>query len=198
MAFTFFFRDRHTLDLIGRHVAPHFRGKHYVHIWDAGCANGAEPYSLAMILREQLSEFAFRNVRIWATDVDPQFGAIVGLGRYRQDEVRRSPAPFRERYFGPSEERGYVEVAEALRRAVRFQQHDLRSLRPIRDGLALIVCKNVLLHLRGEQVVEVVRMFRHALGLGGFLAIERTQALPIEASTWFRQVTPEGQLFQRV
>jgi len=197
MAFTYFFRDARTLDLIARHVIPHLRGKRYVDVWDAGCATGAEAFSLAMVLRENMSEFVFRNVRIWATDIDEQFAAIVSRGQYEEEEVKRIPGELLEKYFAPAEETGRVVVAEPLRRAVTFHHHDLTSLEPIREGLCLIVCKNVLLHLRSEQVTPVFKMFRDALDMGGFLVTEQTQKMPARASAWFRRVCPEGQVFQR-
>ncbi len=52
MAFTYFFRDLQTLHLIRDQVVPSLRTSRYIHIWDAGCAHGPEPYTLAIILRE--------------------------------------------------------------------------------------------------------------------------------------------------
>jgi chemotaxis protein methyltransferase CheR len=198
MAFTYFFRDMHTLQLIEQQVIPQVKNRRYLNIWDAGCATGAEPYSIAMLFRENMSEFLFRNVRICATDIDEHFGAVIRNGMYREEEVKRLPAGLLGKYFAPAEAPDHYQIAEPIRNAVSFQKHDLTSLQPIRDDFCLIVCKNVLLHIRGEQVVEIVRMFRGALAKGGFLAVEQTQILPPEASCWFRRVTPNGQVFQRV
>ncbi len=40
MAFTYFFRDRQTLELIARHILPDLKRRRYINIWDAGCAMG--------------------------------------------------------------------------------------------------------------------------------------------------------------
>jgi chemotaxis protein methyltransferase CheR len=197
MAFTFFFRDMHTLQLITQHVVPHLRGRQYVHVWDAGCANGAEPYSLAMLLHTHMSEFSFRNVRIWATDLEAQFAEVVQRGAYREEEVKRVPTTFLDRYFGPDEAPGFLQIAAVLRRAISFTQHDLMSLAPIREDLSMIVCKNVLLHLPRPALPQVFRMFHDALCPGGFLILEQTQKLPPEAVPWFEQMTGDGQVFRR-
>jgi len=55
MAFTFFFRDLPTLNGIRNHVIPKLKDNQYINVWDAGCAMGPEPYSLAIIFRENLS-----------------------------------------------------------------------------------------------------------------------------------------------
>lgn len=198
MAFTYFFRDMHTLRLIEKRVIPQLRNRRYLSVWDAGCATGAEPYSLAIIFRENMGEFLFRNVRIYATDIDDGFGAVVSAGLYREEEVKRIPRSLLEKYFVPAEVSGHFAIAKPIRNAVTFLRHDLTSLQPIRSGLCLIVCKNVLLHLSAEQVAPVIKMFHAALGEGGFLIMEQTQKMPWQAKTGFRRVAAGGQVFQRM
>jgi chemotaxis protein methyltransferase CheR len=43
MAFTYFFRDMQTIEMIRDHVIPVLRTRRYINIWDAGCATGPEP-----------------------------------------------------------------------------------------------------------------------------------------------------------
>jgi chemotaxis methyl-accepting protein methylase len=69
MALTFFFRDRHTLQLALDHVLPVMSGFARPRLWDAGCATGQEPYSLAILRAERMGHFGFRNVQIQATDI---------------------------------------------------------------------------------------------------------------------------------
>lgn len=59
MAFTYFFRDMHTLNLIEQHVLPTLKTRRYLDIWDAGCAHGPEPYTLARLLHENMGSFCF-------------------------------------------------------------------------------------------------------------------------------------------
>lgn len=198
MAFTYFFRDMHTLRLMERHAIPQLRSRRYLNIWDAGCATGVESYSLAIIFRENMGEFLFRNLHIYATDIDNQFGAVVSAGLYREEEVKRIPGSLLEKYFTPAEAPGHFAITEPLRKAVTFARHDLTSLQPIREGLCLVVCKNVLLHLPSERVALVIKMFHAALAEGGFLIMEQTQKMPWQAKTWFRRVAADGQVFQRV
>jgi hypothetical protein len=55
VAFTFFFRDAQTLELLIEQSLPTLCGQAFIRIWDAGCAHGPEPYTLAMLLRERLN-----------------------------------------------------------------------------------------------------------------------------------------------
>ena len=56
MAFTFFFRDMQILDLAVKHVVPYAMGRSRIKVWDAGCAMGPEPYSLAIVLAENCNK----------------------------------------------------------------------------------------------------------------------------------------------
>ncbi|MFZ6031121.1 MAG: CheR family methyltransferase [Chloroflexota bacterium] len=199
MAFTYFFRDRDVLDLVVQHALPELRTRLYINVWDAGCAMGPEPYSLAILLRENMGRFMFRNVRIYATDIDEssQFGEVIARGVYAEQDIKRIPADIRARYFTRLAGNGHFQIAEEIRKAVRFQQHDLCTLQPPRVGFGLIVCKNVLLHLAPEVRVAVLQMFHAALADGGYLVTEQTQKLPSEIEPLFRQVTQAGQLFQK-
>ena len=199
MAFTFFFRDGQTLDLLAQHVIPELKTRRHIHVWDAGCAMGPEPYSVAITFREQMGHFAFRNVKIWASDIDESsgFGEIIAKGIYSDQETKRIPAEIRDRYFSPVGDNGSLRISDEIRKSVEFQRHDLLSLKPIRDGFGLIVCKNVLLHFSPEQRVEVIKMFHRALSPGGHFVTERTQEMPPETNHLFRRVSSIGQLFQK-
>jgi chemotaxis protein methyltransferase CheR len=199
MAFTFFFRDLHVLDLVVEHATPILVGRSFARIWDAGCAMGPEPYSLAILFAEKLGPFGFKNLRVFATDLDDceTFGNTIVQGVYPDQELERVPAGLRERYFEPFEKPGYSRVVERVRSRLQFARHDLLSLRPVGDGFSLVVCKNVLLHFSAAQRIEVLRMFHASLAPGGLLAMEQTQALPEELSAVFERVVPDGQLFRK-
>ncbi len=198
MAFTFFFRDSQTLELLVEAAVPALRGQAFIHVWDAGCACGAEPFTLAILLREQMSSFLFRNVRIHATDIDETFAAQVASGVFAEQEVKRIPGRLLERYFQPAGRPGHFQVVEEIRERVRFERHDLLSLEPIRHELSMIVCKNVLLHFEEREREEVLRMFGEALRPGGLLALEHTQKMPGPLADLFEQVAPHAQVFRKL
>lgn len=200
MAFTYFFRDLYTLELIARHVVPYVAGRSKVRVWDAGCAMGPEPYSLAIMFAENMGQFAFRNLRIDATDLDVSslFERIISEGVYPEGDLKRIPRELFKKYFRPSGKTGYFKIDDMVRSRVFYRRHDLLSLQPVGDGFSLVVCKNVLLHFQPAERVEVIRMFHKALAPGGFFATEQTQKLPREAACLFEQVTDDAQLFRKV
>jgi chemotaxis protein methyltransferase CheR len=199
MAFTYFFRDFHTLDMIRRHALPSLRTRRYIHAWDAGCAMGPEPYSLAIILRENMGPMLFRNVTIHATDIDESghFGDIVRKGIYREEQVKRIPRDTFERYFKEDGKPGLFRIKKEIRKCVSYQNHDLLTLVPVRKDFGLIVCKNVLLHFKESERINVIRMFHDALESGGFFVTEQTQKMPPQVAGLFEQVVSNAQIFRK-
>ena len=201
MGSTFFFRDTHILEHIAVRLLPEIAGRKMTNIWDAGCAHGPEPYTLAMILAENMDEAVFQNLTIDASDYDPngQFGAIIKNGIYSSEELDRVPRDIVDKYFEPSAgQEGCYRVREFLRNRIQYRTHDLLSLRPIGGGYSLIICKNVLLHFQYEQRVQVITMFHGALAPGGLFAFEQTQKMPAEIAHLFQQVVPDAQLYRKI
>jgi chemotaxis protein methyltransferase CheR len=199
VAFTFFFRDTHVLDLIAEHVIPDLAGFSRVRVWDAGCAMGPEPYTLAIYFAENMGKFAYRNLRIDASDIDESgnFRETVEAGVYPAGELERIPQHLLPKYFTKCDSGTEYVINEEVRQRLAYHKHDLLSLQPIGTGYHLILCKNVLLHFQPAERVEVIRMFHGALMPGGYFATEQTQKLPEELEPYFEQVAISGQLFRK-
>ena len=200
MAFTYFFRDMQTLEMIRDHVVPTLRTRRFAHIWDAGCAMGPEPYTLAIVLRENMGHMIFRNVSIHATDIDESnlFEDIIEDGVYPREQVERIPKDIFTRYFAPADRSDHFRLVEEIRKCVSYQKHNLLSLEPVRKDFMLIVCKNVLLHFNERERIKVIEMFHDALAEGGFFATEQTQKMPKELESMFEPVVSNAQLFRKV
>lgn len=201
MAFTYFFRDLQTLEVIVDHILPTIRSRLHIDIWSAGCAMGQEPYTIALLLKEHMGPMIFRNVRIFATDIDHSnlFENIITRGSYPKKELQRMPNGYLTRYFSldPEKPGNYI-IAPEIRKALQFQKHDLLSQKPIRQGLSLISCKNVLLHFTEEERTNVIRMFHSALADGGFFLTEQTQKMPHELCGLFEKVVPHAQVYKKI
>ena len=199
MAFTYFFRDKQTLNFIQDYAIPKIRTRRYIRIWDAGCAMGPEPYSLAILLREKMSRFLFRNVKILATDINNCFGEIIKKGVYDREEVCRIPGTILKKYFSPLEDDpNRFAISEELRKSLEFLEHDLLCFESPRSGFCLIMCKNVLLHFKKEERIKVINMFHKALEQGGFLVVENTQDMPEGIAHKFERVVSNAQLFRKL
>lgn len=200
MAFTYFFRDRQSLETAVEWVIPTISGRSKIRIWDAGCAMGPETYSCAILLAEKLGKYAFKNVKILATDIDESnhFGKIIREGIYPEDQVKRIPQMILEKYFRKIPNTTSYQVDDYLRKCIEYRKHDLRKLEPISGGISLIVCKNVLLHLNYNERINIIKMFYRSLHIGGLIITEHTQKLPNELVNWFETPVRGIQLFRKI
>lgn len=200
MAFTYFFRDVQTLELACDYALPVLKTRRYINIWDAGCAMGPEPYTLAILLRERMGRMYFRNVRITATDIDGSnlFGPIITEGVYPREQVDRIPRDLFNEYFEMAEKKGHYRIKEEIRKALAYRKHDLMTLQAPRNDFGLIVCKNVLLHFNEDQRIKIIQMFYDSLMEGGFLVFEQTQPLPKPMEHLYKPVVSNAQLFQKL
>jgi chemotaxis protein methyltransferase CheR len=200
MAFTYFFRDLQTLNTAVKYLVPFSSGASKVRVWDAGCAMGQEPYSLAILLAEAMNHFAYRNLKIYATDIDGSnlFRDIIAGGTYPTEELERIPRELFDKYFISAAKHGHHQIVDQVRSRLEFQRQDLLQLQPPATEIFLVLCKNVLLHFQPHERVEVMKMFHRALVPGGFFATEQTQKLPPELEPYFEQVSPDCQMFRKI
>lgn len=198
MAFTFFFRDINVIEGAVKILAQTLIGRSKPVIWVAGCATGQEPYTLAMVLAESMGRFAFRNIRIYATDWDEggNFGKIIAEGVYSQEELKRIPPDFFKKYFVRVDDKNY-QVIDSIKVAVHFIKHDLLSAQAAKEGCSLILCKNVLLHFNEAERVKVIKMFHAALAAGGLLGFENTQKMPGILAPFFEKQSGDAELYMK-
>ncbi|MFW5663348.1 MAG: CheR family methyltransferase [Bacteroidota bacterium] len=200
MAFTFFFRDRHTLEqLVKVHLAANPEGN--IKVWDAGCAMGPEPYTFAIILSMNLGNEEYKKrVKIYASDIDEtsNFEETVKKGIYPYSDLSRMPENVLEEYFHPAGMDGFYKINDFILSSMDYQRHDLLTLEPIDKDFDIIICKNVLLHFQPDQRIEVIKMFQRVLKPGGLLVTEQTQKMPDQCSGLFDKTVTDANIFRKI
>jgi chemotaxis protein methyltransferase CheR len=169
---TFFFRYAEQFAALRETILPEIverrRPERRLRIWSAGCATGAEPYSLAILVRELLGEdLSGWRVGIVGTDINETFLDTARQARFGKWALRSLPREERLRYFVPLE-REQWQLRPEFRALVRFDKHNLLSLL---DGTSplqftefdLILCRNVLIYFHPETVNRVVAALRDCL-----------------------------------
>lgn len=201
MAYTSFFRDADALKAIGEVAIPDLCRRREIRVWDAGCATGEEPFTIAILFASKLGPFMFRNLDILATDHEessfPQFAERIRSAEYSRKDIFWVPQELRELYFIPTEDPESFRLTQDIRDRVRFQKHDLLTLVAPETGQSLIVCKNVLMHFGPEQQLGVLEMFFDSLLPGGFLALDGNQRLPASFRARFVGVEPGSPLYRK-
>ncbi|WP_230467503.1 CheR family methyltransferase [Lujinxingia vulgaris] len=194
---SYFFRIPEHFEAIRARVVAELEPGARLRCWSAGCSEGQEIYSLAMLLDEQ---GLLDRSELWATDLSPQVLEVGRRGRYRPWALRgRACQPLRALLTDESAE---FEVAEHLRRAVHFAQDNLVSDAPAPGPGAcghfdLILCRHVLIYLDKESVARVTRRLYAALRPGGWLLCAPADPLLFEHAPFEVLPSPGGLLYRK-
>jgi chemotaxis protein methyltransferase CheR len=168
-----FFRNPERYDDLWNRILPEIlSGNNDVKIWSAGCSNGAEPYSVAIIINELN---AANRVRILATDFDREILNKAQLQpKYAANEVRYFPLDLLRKYFDIQED--YFYLKDSIRRMVKFSFHNLLE-NSFETGFDLIICRNVVIYFTVDAKNNLYQRFYEALKPGGYLWVGGTEPL---------------------
>jgi len=163
-------------------------------VWSAGCGNGQEPYSLAMLLDEARHD----SWQVVATDVSFRALARAELARYTESEVRGVSPERRARHLVAAP--GGQEVSPRLRRHVRIAHHNLArtytvGLVPKYDA---VFCRNVIMYFGREESQACIERIARRMLPGGHLFLGHSDS-PGPMAPYFEPVRVAGiQCFRRL
>lgn len=182
---TQFFRENHHFEQLRAEVLPSLiaraRAGGRVRIWSAGCSSGQEPYSIAMVLCELAEDAASLDIRILATDIDPEMTAHGRVAQYEQASAESVPAPLARMFL--RREAGLVEIADPPRRLVSFRELNLHAPWPMRGPFDVIFCRNVAIYFDKPAQDALWQRFEAALAPGGWLFLGHSERLSAERPT---------------
>ncbi|HWQ52359.1 MAG TPA: CheR family methyltransferase [Bryobacteraceae bacterium] len=176
---TYFFRHREQFDLLRTTVFPELlerrRASRKLRIWSAGCATGAEPYSISILLRLHFAEqIAGWDISILGTDINRAFLARAQEGIYEKWAFREGSHDLVERCFKPVGEHRWALRTE-FREGVSFRYQnlvaDLPPSGPDGDRFDLVLCRNVLIYFDRPRMREVAAGLYDSLADGGWLVV---------------------------
>ncbi|WP_319941601.1 CheR family methyltransferase [Aestuariirhabdus haliotis] len=167
---TSFFRHPASFELVRDHLSQQATKGKTIELWSVGCSTGEEPYSLAMLAQDTLSDTGC-YFGITATDI-----SVPALAKARQGifSERKVEALSRERaaqYFTLHEKGQYQVIAE-LRDRVCFSQVNVLELgKTPMYGMDVIYCQNLLIYFRRWRRKEILNRLAERLAPGGILVV---------------------------
>lgn len=136
--------------------------------WITACSTGEEAYSIVMLTLDLIEEMgADLSVKVFATDVEPEYINRAAQGRYSANQLSGVPEDCLQRWFQPAGE-GFWQVIPKLRQQIVFSRHDLLVDAPFTQ-MDLISCRNMLIYLRPDAQQRVLRRLAYGLKAGGCL-----------------------------
>ena len=186
---TNFFREPQHFDYLCRQIVPRLKDRK-IRIWSAGCSSGEEPYSIAILLHEQIPDLALWDFQILATDLSTRMLDRAQKGIYEQS-CRDVPPLLMSKYFKCVEAnpRRSYQVIERLRRQVHFARLNLIGEWPMKGPFDVIFCRNVMIYFDKPTQEQLVNRFWNLLKPGGHLFVGHSESLA-GSSHKFRYVQP--------
>lgn len=168
---TSFFRDPEAFQVIENTVLPQLLKdvgpNEEIKIWIAGCATGEEAYTMAILLKELLTQQESERVaKIFATDIDAGALAYAGKGEYPADRIAGISEERLKNYFDVVGN-NYI-IKPEIRKMMIFAPHDLAKNPPY-CNMHFISCRNLLIYMTPVLQKKVYDMLLFGLKTNGFL-----------------------------
>lgn len=194
------FRDPHYYKALREQVVPHLRTWPSLKVWIAGCANGEEFYSLAILFREEGLE---DRTLFYCTDISPAALEKAEAGIYDVERIPQFTDNHR-RSGGKSSLSDYYTAAygaavfdKSLRRRAVFAEHNLAS-DEVFSEMQLISSRNVLIYFDRELQDRAIGLFGESLVRGGFLGLGSKETLRFSTqSAGFDDFDEREKLYRR-
>ncbi len=175
---TYFFRDERLFQVLKERILPdlihsHHHSKH-LRIWSAACCTGEEPYSVAIVLQQLLSDPSW-SIYILGTDINIQFLHKAEAAQYKPWSFRSTPPSIKSAYFTQDANERFTLISK-IRKMVKFRYLNLiegHYPSPLEDiqSMDLILCNNVLIYFSLPFIQKVVEHLVNTLSEGGWLCV---------------------------
>lgn len=189
-----FFREEHHFTTLRNDILPALQSKlqlgQPVRIWSAGCSNGQEPYSIAMTLLEFDPSISKYDIKILATDIDPEVLSCAVEGKYSGTLTSGLTNNFIEKYFtvDPKDNGETLKIKSNVKELVSFRQLNLHAKWPMNGSFDVIFCRNVVIYFDDDTQVQLYRRFASSLHESGWLLLGHSERLGAKVAELFKSV----------
>ncbi|OLZ41363.1 chemotaxis protein CheR [Natrinema saccharevitans] len=194
---TGFFRNPDVWEGI-RTVLRRLSGNGPIRVWSAACADGREPYSIAMLAHDD-PEIDESSVYVLGTDISRPALETAREGVYEESRT----IDLDEQLSFLDDYRQYVDVdgrryriADDVRTNVRFQRHDLINDEP-KSGFDLVVCRNLFIYIDNAYKRSMLETIARSLRPSGYLVIGKAETIPPNLQSAFDVREARLRIYQR-
>lgn len=169
-----------------------------VTVWSAGCADGREPYSLAMLAADDY-RIDEEDISITATDINDEALEAAREGVYTSSRTvdMGEQLDYLDSYDTYVDRDGdEFHIRESVRDRIDFQHHDLIRDDP-RSDCDLVLCRNLFIYIDGEYKEPVLETVRQSMVPGGHLVIGKAETVPHSLRGEFTVLDSELRIYKR-
>jgi chemotaxis protein methyltransferase CheR len=142
-----------------------------VRVWSAGCSDGCEPYTVAIIAKELGVE---NRVKILGTDFDREILEKAKRAVYGPNELKHMSREFVQKYFSMAGEK--YTLVQSIASLVEFRFQNL-LLDPFEKDFQLIICRNVVIYFVEAAKNKLYERFFEVLKPGGYFMVGGTEPI---------------------
>jgi len=197
---TAMFRDPSFYRALADQVLPRLASYPHFKVWHAGCANGAEAFSLAILLE---SNNLLKRALIYGTDINNTELSFAKKAIFSASQIEEYTPNYRQ----VSEEgslqdfflsRGNASILKhELRQNITFAKHNLAVDHSFAE-VNLILCRNVMIYFDQKLRNRVLQLFHDSLARKGYLCLGSSESLvSSEHQNLFELVDPKNQIYRR-
>lgn len=191
-----FFREPHHFDILREEILPNLlsraRAGDRIRLWSAGCSTGQEPYSIAMTLLDMAPDASILDVKILATDIDPNVIVTAKQGYYDERAICDIDESLQKKYtetVGNGRKSGF-QIKECVRDLISFRELNLLSEWPISGIFDVIFCRNVVIYFDEMTQLSLWPRFESVTASGGWLFVGHSERLSDRLDTEFIAAGP--------
>lgn len=180
---TLWFRDTYPYTALEQFILPELakKAKYPVRIWSAACSSGQEPYSIGIIVQEQMAKMLHidpKQTQIIGTDLSPEMLNTCKKGQYDVHALSRGlSAERKSKFFKPTRDPNIMQIDPRVKSMVEFRPMNLLGSYALMGKFDVIFCRNVLIYFSNDVKAEILRKLTMCLNPGGYLILGSTETL---------------------
>lgn len=198
------FRDTAMWHELQYKLLPTLEHKHKLRIWHAGCSNGLEAYSLAILLKYKK---ILQKSSIIGSDINDEMIQQARNGEYKirlhqeliesfdkamkenpYDNVLR-PVSFHD-FFEVNVKKELVFVKKELKKHTKFERINLVDFAEeevYSNSFDIIFCRNVLIYFTQDLQKKIISQFHNMLSPDGYLVLGMQENITWHAESLFEK-----------
>lgn len=197
---SFFYRDKTPFENFEKIMLPHMlkarANQRRLRIWCAAASTGQEPYSLAMLIKENQAKLAGWRIEIIGTDLSTEVLEKAKIGMYTQFEVQRGlPINLLVKYF--KQVGDMWQIDPAIRAMVQYRAFNLLSSFAALGTFDIIFCRNVLIYFDQPTKSDVLDRAVRVSAPDGYLVMGAAETI-IGLTKEFQSVEGARGLYQNI
>jgi chemotaxis protein methyltransferase CheR len=182
---THFFRDPAQFEFLAQRLFPRWQEEaagqqrpRRIRVWSAGCGNGEEPFSLAMLLLRFFPPQLGWDLEVLASDISRLSLQKAQEGVWPLEKSADIPRELLNQFMlkGSGEQAGWMKAAPELTQIVRFSRLNLLNTGIRVSGIFdIIFCRHVLPYFDAAAKTRVLANLCRHLSPTGFLFVGRSE-----------------------